>query len=109
MTAQNHTPGPWTTECLESKNDVDRSIVARTKGGNPIAVGRVYGEGVLSPPSPERVANARLIAAAPELLAALIRLRDCPDVQMESTDPETDAAREQANAAIYRATVPPLT
>lgn len=51
-----------------------------------------------------QAANARLIAAAPALLAALIRLRDCPDVQMESTEPETDAARLQANAAIAKAT-----
>lgn len=37
-----------------------------------------------------------------ELLAALIRLRDCPDVQMEGTEPETDAARLQANAAVAK-------
>lgn len=44
-----------------------------------------------------------LYAAAPDLLAALIRLRDCPDVQMENTEAETDAARLQANEAIARA------
>lgn len=38
------------------------------------------------------------------MLKALIRLRDCPDVQMESTEPETDAARLEANEAISLAT-----
>lgn len=52
------------------------------------------------PTQSEQHVNATLMAAAPKLLAALIRLRDCPDVQMESTEEETDAARRQANDAI---------
>lgn len=53
-------------------------------------------------------ADASLIVRAVNnhaaLVAALIRLRDCPDVQMDVTDAETDAAREQASAAIRAAT-----
>ena len=47
--------------------------MARTTGGNPLAVARAYGGGILAPADPERVANARLIAAAPDLLAACER------------------------------------
>lgn len=38
--------------------------------------------------------------SAPDTLAALIRLRNCPDVCMDSTEPETIAAAAQADAAI---------
>jgi hypothetical protein len=69
--AARHTPGPWEAIGLESDHDSDRSIMARTPiHGNPLAVARAYGGGILAPADPERVANARLIAAAPDLLAA---------------------------------------
>lgn len=49
----------------------------------------------------ERDANARLISAAPELLAAIIRLRDLP---VDCSQQEDVAAWEQAHAAISKAT-----
>lgn len=49
------------------------------------------------------IANARLIAAAPDLLAALTRLLDSPDLGLESLEPETIEACEQAHAALAKA------
>ena len=84
------TPGPWNI----GKSYTDE-IAIRERQGGCVAVACAM---------PEEESNARLIAAAPELLAALIRLRDCPDVQMESTEPETEEALIQANEAIAKAT-----
>jgi hypothetical protein len=60
-----HTPGPW--KALPSELDNDGFVVQtiqsdETKG----LIGEIYGGTVLSEPA----ANARLIAAAPELLEA---------------------------------------
>lgn len=72
-----HTPGPWAADGLDSPHDADRAIYARTPlHGNPIFVARAYGNGCLCPITPERVANARLIAAAPDLLEAAEKLID---------------------------------
>jgi hypothetical protein len=37
----------------------------------------------------ERLANARLMARAPNLLIALERLIDCPDLNLDNLEPET--------------------
>ena len=66
---QKHTPGPWEV-VPGTLGDEDRSISATSKGGNPIWIGRVYGGGITAMPDPRTTANARLIAAAPELLEA---------------------------------------
>lgn len=47
--------------------------------------------------------DAVLDAAAPKLLAALIRLRDCPDVNLDTLEDETIAALDQAHDAIEEA------
>ncbi len=70
MTAS-HTPGPWTVD-TGHRTDIDRTVFAHSPiHNNPIAIARVYGEGVMASPDAEKIANARLIAAAPDLLAAL--------------------------------------
>ena len=55
-----HTPGPWEitghSDCQLITRDVPVML------GPPVAIGRTYG--------PNQIANARLIAAAPDLLAA---------------------------------------
>ena len=67
-----HTPGPW---MVESDGKEDATVTAFTAvHHNPVYICRVYGEGVLAragDSTEERAANAALIAAAPDLLAAL--------------------------------------
>jgi hypothetical protein len=59
-----HTPGPW-----EVEDDTDEVIVSRDPEANGFQiVAKTYG--------PDDAANARLIAAAPDLLAALKHVRD---------------------------------
>jgi hypothetical protein len=55
--------------------------------------------------SPRAKAVAYLIAAAPEVLAALKRLVDCPDVNLDELEVETQEALLQARKAIDRAVV----
>ena len=63
-----HTPGPWRTVRFASKVDARNHSfgIAYGRSGNRLAI--VDGEGSASDAN---AANARLIAAAPDLLAAL--------------------------------------
>lgn len=73
-----HTKGPWTVEAVNSErlHDIclDYPVPA---GGNPILVATVFGDDDLPPiDNREASANARLIAAAPDLLAVCKALLD---------------------------------
>lgn len=57
-----HTPGPWTLER-------NRATSLSVYGSDKVFVGEVYNE--IDEPLQTEEANARLIAAAPELLEAL--------------------------------------
>lgn len=97
-----HTPAPWTFH-----SDADLK--------NRIEVGKAYwfngskGETILTAvhdsfsrvATDEAEANARLIAAAPELLAALIAFRDA-----KSPEEFTAAMIQNAEAAIAKASSP---
>lgn len=61
-----HTPGPWLVDD-KSSNDVYRYVLAECDDIHPVA--RVTLDGIRHDSVAE--ANARLIAAAPELLAAI--------------------------------------
>ena len=52
----------------------------------------------------ELQANARLIAAAPDMLEALRRLLDCPALNMDSLEPGDVTAISVARDAIVKAT-----
>ena len=56
-TLNKHTPGPWSV-------DPDRPFLVIDDGHNPASVAYIEGDGA------EAAANARLIAAAPDLLAS---------------------------------------
>ena len=95
-----HTPGPW-------KSRYDRkektAVVARTGYMAHLEISFPHQEGKDS----EWKANACLIAAAPELLAALIRLREWVRNPGEDDSPANEAVIHEAEAAIAKAT--PLT
>lgn len=79
-----HTPGPWNIEPY--------NIMQRIKAGQATVALPCMNDDVSAI---QCGANARLIAAAPDLLAALRAMLD---------DDNHDAAKEQARAAIARAT-----
>ena len=90
------TPGPW--ELRPDDMGGLSSLVFPAKQPHPVAgvTGYYSGNG-------ERLANARLIAAAPELLEALQRLSaQCERLRLPG-QPETDAEKT-ARAVIAKAT-----
>lgn len=77
-----HTPGPWTLLPEEADKDYLRIRGTRLGGRYKVAnVHHIRYEGahavVRERDDAESIANARLIAAAPELLAALKAIVDC--------------------------------
>lgn len=71
-----HTPGPWRIVCGVS--GLARGIDAGTPQNHPGGIQHVVRfNGLGFPSSPEGQANARLIAAAPDLLEALQHMRWC--------------------------------
>ena len=89
-----HTPGPWHV-C----GDMIRSTVsnAAMRSVAKVYVSQMHGK-------PEAAANARLIAAAPDLLAALIAVLKVIDRADDRGCPA--GALEMARAAIARAEGP---
>jgi hypothetical protein len=96
----NHTPGPWTQGNAHGCGNgyaicAGACVVARVNGGGyPVGIGR----------APESDANARLIAAAPDLLAALRNYQLLVTYLQRTTNPEEwathgDWNRLQAEAA----------
>lgn len=65
-----HTPGPWTNHGRIPQPGLPHSSI-----GAKTLIARVYSEAFGD--TENEAANARLIAAAPELLEALTYLRDC--------------------------------
>lgn len=66
-----HTPGPWSIDYEDWGKPNYRQIDAPTHGALAEVVWRMEGDCRENKNSPEREANAHLIAAAPELLEAL--------------------------------------
>ena len=62
----NHTPAPWTAERDPCHFDTLSTVTAGRNGRMVVQVGGVLASGFV-----EQEANTRLIAAAPDLLAAL--------------------------------------
>lgn len=94
-----HTPGPWTARFIDAQ-------------GQPVVSAEHYEVATcwhhcVGSIEKEALANARLIAAAPDLLEALKTCRSVIDQLMGDTDPheETSAlvACQRASAAIAKA------
>jgi len=107
-----HTPGPWEAQTNRSPLTITHELphLPQAKGGHRQfrEIAEVYvsdkGDG-----APEDFANARLIAAAPELLAALENLLSRaalpgPARKNAVLRERMISAREQARAAIAKAT-----
>lgn len=90
-----HTPGPWLVNFEQNKFDsrhskvqvVDGSSASLNNGGLPLVLANVNAMPFNDESEP--LANARLIAAAPDLLAALERL-----AHPMADDDDLDYARE---------------
>lgn len=100
MSNTKHTPGPWR---ISTANPCE---VNAGKGAESMGVASAHNydiEGIFCPPT-QAQANARLIAAAPELLEALLWIMD----HRENCDiPSPEGSwDEQARAAIAKATQP---
>jgi hypothetical protein len=69
-----HTPGPWMLETVRTSSGICHKIGAfPSRGARETTYACVYDDGLSTQlhPTPELLANARLIAAAPDLLEAL--------------------------------------
>ncbi|WP_429941841.1 hypothetical protein [Achromobacter xylosoxidans] len=80
----NHTPGPWTLETVRTVSGFCHKVgpfPARREGGDPRHA-CLYSDypSESNPADQELLANARLIAAAPELLKALEAIVNDPYV-----------------------------
>jgi hypothetical protein len=104
-----HTPGPWTLRINKNASGVTYTIGADSMIAEDAEV--TLFDFFLTPrhlPSGECEANARLIVAAPDLLAALVAVCDRSDELCKDRDahrsPELEPLYQQCRAAIARAT-----
>lgn len=86
------TPGPW----FENREGFSTVYIEARIGGGIIQ--EVAACGPCDKGSEQQSANAKLIAAAPELLEALIKLVDVVDDMVHG--PSTDAAHAAINKAL---------
>ena len=112
MTTRNHTPGPWHFDAQNSEINSDPGWGLLNADGESIGILVHYpslcrwdGQS----PSDTAYANARLIAAAPDLLAALQRLRDVVRAAHVGSDELCNdcavcMSLKLANAALSKAT-----
>jgi len=95
MTQATHTPGPWSFRTTGWSTNPFAIHSPRRPGAVACVPSRT------SVPLDEQDANARLIAAAPELLAALDELLG--DVELLNEPYRNEAICERARAAIAKA------
>ena len=86
-----HTPGPWAYR--DANNNTDAIIVFNPRKGHELAILRNGNE-----------ANARLIAAAPELLSVALALDDIAERIDHDPDSALGELVARARAAIAKAT-----
>lgn len=94
-----HTPGPWTWDGDVTHYDADIEapwLLGPDRGAAPVLSGEIHGYSK---------ADARLIAAAPDLLAALINMRwAAGERDAKNRIRQFDQFMDEAAAAIAKAT-----
>ena len=99
-----HTPGPWTIEADGAGWYIESNLISTFVASVENAKWNDYEEGDVVPTEEEQEANARLIAAAPDLLEALSEMYHAfLDPDHIVTDRQ-EAASLGAYRAIYKAT-----
>jgi hypothetical protein len=103
-----HTPGPWRVDpCYKADvQTADGCIEICTVDGDGANYSTGAPHGLYTPSRSSALANARLIAAAPELLEALRELADAfsCEITFEGVKQPEDPAIVKARAAIAKAT-----
>jgi len=103
MATAQHTPAPWVV-VHSKKNGAALRIDAPNDRGNPGAAGSVVRQnGIGIPAGPIGQANARLISAAPELLASVNELLAIYWGDGDGQQPEPECIL-RARAALSKAT-----
>lgn len=112
MSAPTHTPGPWLVHYERDAFDSAQSILKVTQGNSydhpqgPLSLASVN-VAAFAPHTDEALANARLIAAAPQMLealrAALEAMGDTYDAR-DAAGTEGEQLRDQIAEAIAAAT-----
>lgn len=91
-----YTPGPW---CLDVEPSDDGTFFVQTpEGRDGQCIAEVYNQ-----TTPDTVANARLIAAAPELYEALRSLLAEVEADREAEDPQARTQMEWEDAPLAAA------
>lgn len=106
-----HTPGPWKLGEFDEPLGYD-CMTAGVRCGNAVLDGSDYGQkrcGEIAPEAKARMlADAALIAAAPDLLEALIEMeREKSDYMLRNNlgNPAGETTNRMARAAIAKATM----
>lgn len=92
-----HTPGPWLTDIENPVTDIKATGFLEVLDDANGTLAFVNCESM--PPSKEDFANARLIAAAPELLAAVEDLLDVLDMETDAQKEVSEQTQEVLDAA----------
>ena len=100
MSEAKHTPGPWAYR--EGRAEMRESSTVHKADDPEFILGHVICESVNKAQRTEDVANARLIAAAPDLLAACRRLLQWHFLDVSGHLPDSIVAA--AEAAVAKAT-----
>lgn len=98
-----HTPGPWEVQPVaEDGKERGQAFIVGANLGGLVGVALPWPTEYDTGDFSRVLANARLIAAAPDLLEALKKLlRD--EAVLDDDDPQLGASRVQARAAIAKA------
>ena len=96
MNEAKHTPGPWTACFTTLDREIQDFHISGSRDGSALPVCDARGAGF----APELEANAHLISAAPEMLAAL---KEFTDHYPTGVNPNLDHAYVLGRRAIARA------